>query len=208
MPDEGKDQHGHVGQSEFLNSLRSNNGIPLDRHTHTDLDQAERYSHIARWLALATIVIGLDQASKLWVLSVFYLNEIYPLTNFLNLTLVFNPGAAFSFLADAGGWQKWFFLALAIAVSLWVINTIRREPNETKQAAALTLIMGGALGNAIDRVAYGAVVDFLDVYWQYWHWPAFNVADSAICIGAILLVWDQMTRKPVKQTSENTGSSA
>ena len=163
---------------------------------------------LGRWLALALLVIVGDQASKLWVLSAFYLHEQLTVTSFINLTLVFNPGAAFSFLADAGGWQKWFFLGLAIAVSLWVLHTIRREPNETKQAAALSLIMGGALGNAIDRVAYGAVVDFLDVYWQHWHWPAFNVADSAICVGAILLVWDQMTRKPVQPASENSGSSA
>jgi signal peptidase II len=244
MPDLRRDQHEHSVQPEFLNSLRSDNGIPIDRNTRTDLmqdsesagkvdqgqcgdaeldgfrclseaslgTQEDQCSHVDRpprsltyvWLVLAVVVIGLDQASKLSVLATFAPGEVLPVNGVLNLVLVFNPGAAFSFLADAGGWQKWFFLSLAIAVSVWGVRAIRQEPEQKYQAAALSLIMGGALGNAIDRVAYGAVVDFLDVHWAYLHWPAFNVADSAICVGAVLLVWDQMRRKPSAETAVQT----
>lgn len=188
MPDSGKvagqDQHGNAAGSS------------------RQCGDAGQCPHVGRsrslgfWLGLAVFVIGFDQISKIWVLGRFYTGEILELTSFFNLTLAFNPGAAFSFLADAGGWQKWFFFVLAVAVSLWVVITLRREPEDTLQSAALSLIMGGALGNAIDRIAYGAVVDFLDVHWQHWHWPAFNVADSAICVGAVLLVLDQIRRNP------------
>jgi signal peptidase II len=154
---------------------------------------------LLRWLALAVLVIALDQASKLWVLNAFQVGEVLPVTDFFNWVLVFNPGAAFSFLAGAGGWQKWLFFALALAVSIWVIKTLREQPDETLQAFALSVIMGGALGNAIDRLAYGAVVDFVDIHYLGLHWPAFNFADAAICLGAFLLVWDQFRQKPVQQ---------
>ena len=146
----------------------------------------------ARWLALAGAVVVADFATKAWVLAAFRPHETLPVTSFFNLVLVFNPGASFSFLADAGGWQRWFFVALALAISAWLAITIRRHANERLLPAALALVLGGALGNVIDRLRFGAVVDFLDVHAFGWHWPAFNVADSAITVGVILLIWQQL----------------
>lgn len=144
------------------------------------------------WLALAGGLILVDQLTKLAVLARFQLGESLPLTSFFNLVLVYNPGAAFSFLANAGGWQKWFFVVLALAISGWIIHMLLAHPEQKRQNFALTLILGGAIGNVIDRVIYGAVVDFLDFHVAGWHWPAFNVADSGITIGAVLLVLDQL----------------
>lgn len=143
------------------------------------------------WLSLAASVVAFDQGSKFAVLRTLQFGERIELTSFFNLILTYNPGAAFSFLADAGGWQKWFFVALALAVSAWIVVMLRQHAGEWLLALALSLILGGALGNVIDRFAYGAVVDFLDFHLGGWHWPAFNVADSAICVGAVLLVWEQ-----------------
>lgn len=157
---------------------------------------------LIHWLALAAGVVVLDQATKLAVLARFFHGEVLPVTSFFNLVLAFNPGAAFSFLAGAGGWQKWFFVALALGISAWIILELRRHPGEGRLCLALSLIMGGALGNVIDRFAYGAVVDFLDFYWGGWHWPAFNVADSAICVGAVLMVWDQTFAATVKAPAQ------
>lgn len=147
------------------------------------------------WLVLAALVILLDQASKAWVLSAFHLGESLPVTDFFNLVLVMNPGASFSFLADAGGWQKWFFIVLALAVSAWLVWEIRRHAAERLLPLAFALVLGGALGNIIDRFRFGAVVDFLDFHVAGWHWPAFNVADSAITVGVVLLLWLQLTHK-------------
>jgi signal peptidase II len=147
------------------------------------------------WLALAVLVILLDQASKLWVLGSFHLGESLPVTGFFNLVLVFNSGAAFSFLSDAGGWQKWFFIVLALVISGWLAVMIRQHAAERLQPLAFALVLGGALGNVIDRLRFGAVVDFLDFHVAGWHWPAFNVADSAITIGVVLLLWQQLTYK-------------
>ena len=110
--------------------------------------------------------------------------------------LAFNPGAAFSFLSDAGGWQRWFFTALALGVSGWIVSLLRKHSSEFRLSLALTLVLGGALGNVIDRVRFGAVVDFVQWHVAGFYWPAFNVADSAITLGAILLVWDQLVTKP------------
>jgi len=142
------------------------------------------------WLLLSVAVLLLDQLSKFWASAALNYADPVAVLPFFNLTLLHNPGAAFSFLADASGWQRWFFtvLALAIAVVLVVwMSRLRRE--ETWTAAALALVIGGALGNMIDRLLYGYVVDFLDFYLGSYHWPAFNIADAAITIGvAILLV--------------------
>ncbi len=147
---------------------------------------------LKRWLGLAAGIIVLDQITKLAVLRSFTLGESLEITSFFNLVLVYNPGAAFSFLSDAGGWQKWFFVVLALGVSAWIFTMLRREPHKRLQSLALTLILGGALGNVIDRIAYGAVVDFLDFHWAGAHWPAFNVADSGITVGAALLIIEQL----------------
>lgn len=155
-----------------------------------------------RWLGLAALVIVLDQITKLAVLRTFSLGEGLQLTSFFNLVLVYNQGAAFSFLADAGGWQKWFFLALALGISAWIIGMLKKHAGELLLASALSLVLGGALGNVIDRVLYGAVVDFLDFHIAGWHWPAFNVADSAITVGAVLLVWEQLFMARQKNAKE------
>ncbi len=147
------------------------------------------------WFALAAFVIALDQLTKFWVLAAFRLHESRPVTDFFNLVLVFNPGASFSFLADAGGWQRWFFILLALGISVWLIAMIRRHSAETLMPTAMALVLGGALGNVIDRIRFGAVVDFLDFHLAGWHWPAFNVADSAITAGVALLIWQQLTHK-------------
>ncbi len=139
-------------------------------------------------LGLALVVILLDQATKFWASSV--LSYAQPVSVFpgFNLTLLHNPGAAFSFLGDAGGWQRWFFLALALGVSIWLIVWMSKlKAHERMLGLALALLVGGALGNAIDRVYLGHVVDFIDLYCCNYHWPAFNIADSAITVGAVLL---------------------
>jgi signal peptidase II len=142
------------------------------------------------WLLLSLLVIALDQLTKHIALAA--LEPYSPLSvipGLLNWTLAFNPGAAFSFLAGADGWQRWFFSALAIGVSLvlaaWLSRTARRD---WRNAAPLALIIGGALGNLIDRLRFGHVVDFVQVYWRDWAFPAFNVADSAISVGAVMLI--------------------
>ena len=149
----------------------------------------------ALWLGLAGTVIALDQVSKAWVVAVFRLGENLPLASFFDLVFVFNAGAAFSFLRDAGGWQKWFFIALALGISGWIVTMLRQHAREKLLPSALALILGGALGNVIDRVRFGAVVDFLDFHWAGYHFPAFNVADSAITLGVMLMLWQQFTDK-------------
>lgn len=149
----------------------------------------------AHWLALAAGIIVVDFATKAWVLAAFRLGESIEVLPFFNLVLVFNAGAAFSFLADAGGWQKWFFVVLALGISTWLLVMLKRHAAERLQSAAFALVLGGALGNVIDRVRFGAVVDFVDIHAAGWHWPAFNVADSAISIGVALLVWHALTHR-------------
>lgn len=144
-----------------------------------------------RWLIPAGLVLAVDQITKAWVLAAFHLHESRPVTSFFNLVLVMNPGASFSLLAGAGGWQQWFFIALALVVSVWLIVLIRRHARERLMPAALSLVLGGAFGNVIDRLRFGAVVDFLDFHLAGWHWPAFNVADTAISVGVILLLAQQ-----------------
>ena len=146
---------------------------------------------LTRWLALAAFVVLLDQVSKAWVLASFRLMESQSVTSFFNLVLVYNSGAAFSFLADAGGWQKWFFIVLALGISAWLLSLLRQHADERLLPLALSLILGGAIGNVIDRLRFDAVVDFLDLHLAGYHWPAFNVADSAITVGVVLMLWHQ-----------------
>lgn len=146
---------------------------------------------LAAWLALALLVVALDQISKSWILANFRLLERQIVSSFFNLVLVFNPGASFSFLADAGGWQRWFFVVLALGISIWLLAMLRRHARERLLPTSLALILGGAIGNVIDRVRFGAVVDFLDFHLAGYHWPAFNVADSAITVGVALMLWHQ-----------------
>ncbi|WP_418890226.1 signal peptidase II [Dentiradicibacter hellwigii] len=148
------------------------------------------------WLGLAGLIILLDQASKWVALDALRIGETRYFAPFWNWVLTFNPGAAFSFLSSAGGWQRWFFTSLSLAVSAWIIVLLRRHAGECRLSLALTLVLGGALGNVIDRVRVGAVVDFIQWHAAGYYWPAFNLADSAITLGAALLIWDQLFEKP------------
>jgi signal peptidase II len=151
---------------------------------------------LGSWLAIAALVIVVDQITKAWVLSLFKVGERLPVVpSLFDLTLVYNPGAAFSFLADHDGWQRWFFTGIGIAASAFILWLLWRHPGQRLFCGALSLILGGAIGNVIDRLVHGQVVDFLLVHWrESWFFPAFNVADSAITVGAILLILDELLR--------------
>lgn len=150
---------------------------------------------LKRWLALAGLVIFLDQCSKLYIASHFVYGESLPVLNVFSLVLWHNEGAAYGFLNDFGGLQRWLFSGIAVAASAWMIWLLRKHQSQTLFALALSLILGGALGNLIDRIAYGYVVDFLLFHWNAHTFPAFNVADSAITCGAALLIWESFTEK-------------
>ena len=143
---------------------------------------------LKKWLMLSLLTVILDQASKLAIDHSMQLYQSISLVPFFNLTYVHNTGAAFSFLSDAGGWQRWFFAALAVIMSAILVRWLAKlEQHETLLAIALSLILGGAIGNLLDRVIYGYVIDFLDVFYGNSHFPAFNLADSAISVGAFLM---------------------
>ncbi len=174
----------------------------------TSIDAFDRERPMLRWLWLAVVVIALDQVTKVWANTVLPLYTPVDIFTGLNFTLSYNPGAAFSFLASAGGWQRWFFTVLALGVSVFIVLWVRKlKSHEGGLAVSLVLILGGALGNVIDRIYLGHVVDFIDVYYlaegclpffgqviandgASCHWPAFNIADSAIFLGAVLMVVD------------------
>jgi signal peptidase II len=142
-----------------------------------------------KWLWLSLLAVILDQGSKLAIAGSMQLYQSIEIMPFFKLTYVHNTGAAFSFLSEAGGWQRWFFAGLALAISVGIAVWLTRlKKHETLLAVALALVLGGAVGNLIDRLAYGYVIDFLDVYYDTWHWPAFNIADSAITLGVILML--------------------
>jgi len=148
------------------------------------------------WLWLALIGLVVDQATKLYVLANFKLHESVNVLPFFNFTYAQNKGAAFSFLSDAGGWQRWFFTIIAVSISGVLIYWLRGIRKSQKVlSVAYTLVLSGALGNLIDRFSYGFVVDFLDVYYKTYHWPIFNVADMAICLGAFLIVLEAFLTK-------------
>ena len=152
-------------------------------------------NRLGRWLLLALVVVILDQASKWAILGRFaYGERLAVVPGWFDLTLVFNTGAAFSFLAEAAGWQRWFFTALAIVASLVILHLLRRHGSQALFATSLALIMGGAIGNVIDRIIHAKVVDFLLFHRSDWYFPAFNVADSAITVGAVLLIVDEVLR--------------
>jgi signal peptidase II len=145
-----------------------------------------------RWLWLTSLIVILDQITKSWISQTLTLYESVAIFSFFNFTLVHNTGAAFSFLAEAGGWQRWLLTGLALIVSVIIVVWLSRLKTVEHRwlAIALALVLGGAIGNLIDRIIYGYVIDFLDLYYKMWHWPAFNVADSAISIGAVMLLMD------------------
>lgn len=142
----------------------------------------------------SALMVGLDQLSKLAIVNLFDYGQVYVVTDWFNIVRVHNTGAAFSFLADAGGWQRWFFIGLGVIAVLYLGVLLARHSSQVWFALAASLIIAGAIGNTIDRFSWGYVVDFLDFHIGGWHWPAFNVADSAITVGAILFVLDELRR--------------
>jgi signal peptidase II len=146
------------------------------------------------WLSLALIIILLDQFTKVLVLGYYQLGDQTAVTSFFNLVRAHNRGAAFSFLAGSGGWQRWFFTGIGLGAAALIIWLLKSHAGQKLFAFALACILGGAVGNVIDRVLHGYVVDFLDFYWRGWHFPAFNLADSAITLGAACLILDELLR--------------
>ena len=149
-----------------------------------------------KWLAVAFAVIVADHLTKWLVSSTLDFQQAIPVLPFFSLVRVHNTGAAFSFLADAGGWQRWFFIAVGVIATVIIVRLLKHHADEPRLAFPLALVLGGALGNVIDRVALGHVVDFLYFHYRSFAWPAFNVADSAISVGAALLIWDSLRGKP------------
>jgi signal peptidase II len=153
------------------------------------------------WLGLALLVVLIDQITKVLIVGQFALGDSRPVTAYFDLVRAHNPGAAFSFLAGAAGWQRWFFVGLATAASGFIIWMLRTHPGQRLFCTAITLIMGGAIGNVIDRLWHGHVIDFLQFHWGWLaplfpggYFPAFNVADSAITLGAMCLIADEILR--------------
>src|SRR5512139_2249092 len=149
-----------------------------------------------KWLGVALAVIVADHLSKWWVSSTLDYQAAIPVLPFFSLVLVHNTGAAFSLLADAGGWQRWFFITVGVIATVIIVRLLKRHGHEPGLAFPLAMVLGGALGNVIDRVVLGHVVDFLYFHYRGFAWPAFNVADAAISVGAALLIWDSLRSKP------------
>ena len=145
-----------------------------------------------RWLLVSAAVMALDLATKAWISAAFTPGETREVTSFFNLILTYNTGAAFSILANAGGWQRWFFTLVTVVISTVILVMLRRQRSDRRVSFALALVLGGALGNLYDRLTLGHVVDFIQVHAAGYYWPAFNVADSAISVGVALLIWDSL----------------
>ena len=149
---------------------------------------------LGRWYLLAVLIIFVDQLTKHYISSAFSYGETLEVLPFLNLTLVHNMGAAFSFLSEAGGWQRWFFSLIGVVVTVVIVVWLSRlSARQSLLALALSLVLGGAIGNLWDRILLGYVVDFIDLYYRHYHWPAFNVADAAITLGALLLILESLS---------------
>ena len=146
------------------------------------------------WLGWALVILVADQLTKTLILGAYQLGDATPITSFFNIVRAHNTGAAFSFLSDAGGWQRWLFTGFGVAAALFILWQLRQHPEQKLFAFALASILGGAVGNVIDRMVHGYVVDFLDFYWGRSHFPAFNVADTAITVGAACLILDELLR--------------
>ena len=146
------------------------------------------------WLGLALLIVIADQVTKSLILGNYRLGDSTFITSFFNIVRAHNTGAAFSFLASAGGWPRWFFTGIGIAAALFIVWMLRSNSAQKLFSFALACILGGAVGNVIDRTLHGYVVDFLDFHWANWHFPAFNVADSAISVGAVCLILDELLR--------------
>lgn len=146
------------------------------------------------WLAWAVVILVADQFTKQLILGAYRLGDFTTITSFFNIVRAHNTGAAFSFLAQAGGWQRWFFTGFGLLAAAFILWQLRAHPGQRLFAFSLSSILGGAIGNVVDRLMHGYVVDFLDFHWAGWHFPAFNVADAAITVGAVCLVLDELLR--------------
>lgn len=156
------------------------------------------------WYALAAMIVGMDQWSKHAIEKTLAFNEPLVFTSFFNFTKLYNEGAAFSFLSNAGGWQRWFFTIIALVVCLGIVAWLARLGAKKRwEAVALACILGGALGNLIDRMLLGHVVDFIVFHYQQWAWPAFNIADIAISVGAVLLIIDALFIKSSDKSEDS-----
>jgi signal peptidase II len=153
-----------------------------------------RSGGVLQWLGLALIILIADQFTKVLIIGYYHLGDSTFVTSFFNVVRAHNSGAAFSFLAGASGWQRWFFTVIGLGAAILIMWLLKSHAGQKLFSFALACILGGAIGNVIDRVFYGYVVDFLDFHWLGWHFPAFNVADSAITIGAIGLILDELLR--------------
>ena len=146
------------------------------------------------WLGLAFILLMADQFTKVLIVGYYHLGDSTYVTSFFNVVRVHNSGAAFSFLAGASGWQRWFFTVIGFVAAAVIVWMLKSHPGQRLFSFAMACILGGAIGNVIDRLAYGYVIDFLDFHWRGWHFPAFNVADAAITVGAVCLILDELLR--------------
>ncbi|MCW9024118.1 MAG: signal peptidase II [Gammaproteobacteria bacterium] len=163
-----------------------------------DNSLTDKQSTMLKWLWLSGLIIVLDQITKVLASNLLQMHQPVPVMPMFNMTLMHNTGAAFSFLSDAGGWQRWFFTVIAVVVSTVIFFWIKKlDRTEKLQAIALAMVLGGAIGNVIDRILFGYVIDFIQWYYDQWYWPAFNIADSAITVGVTLLIIDSLraTRK-------------
>ncbi|MFW7341191.1 signal peptidase II [Pollutimonas sp. H1-120] len=166
--------------------------MPNDASSHPS--PRPNSSRFWAWIAGALAIIALDQVTKIYFDSHLSYGERWPLLPFFDFTLLYNPGAAFSFLANGQGWQRWLFTVIALGAIGLIIHLLRRHPGQSLFCASLMCILGGAIGNVIDRIQHGHVIDFLLFYWNNWYFPAFNVADVSITCGAVLLVYDELRR--------------
>ena len=151
-------------------------------------------SGMLHWLGLAFILLMVDQFTKVLIVGYYHLGDSTYVTSFFNVVRVHNSGAAFSFLAGASGWQRWFFTVIGFVAAAVIIWMLKSHPGQRLFSFAMACILGGAIGNVIDRLLHGYVIDFLDFHWRSWHFPAFNVADAAITVGAVCLILDELLR--------------
>ena len=152
------------------------------------------FGRIWPWLLWALVIIGVDQITKQIILAHYQLGDWTPVASFFNIVRAHNTGAAFSFLADGSGWQRWLFVGIGVIATVLIVWQLRKNPNEKMFCLSLSSILGGAIGNVVDRLQHGYVVDFLDFYWGSSHFPAFNAADIAISVGAACLILDEILR--------------
>ena len=162
--------------------------------SRTSLKKMSTTSLLLPWLGLALLLLIADQFTKVLILGYYKLGDATYITSFFNIVRVHNTGAAFSFLASASGWQRWFFTGIGIAAAVFIIWMLKSHPGQKLFSFAMACILGGAIGNVVDRLLHGYVVDFLDFHYGTWHFPAFNIADAAISIGAVCLILDEIRR--------------